>query len=470
MLFVLLLALLAASAEGLRSPLGRPFPTKTRRVVPGIAGDALFLTPYIKAGQLEKARSLSKVEGLTGSDVESYTGYLTVNDKYNSNMFFWFFPAKDADPTEAPVALWLQGGPGGSSMYGLFVENGPFTVDADLNLVPRNLTWVNTHNMLYIDNPVGTGFSFTEDDAGYATNEEDVGRDLYSALTQFFTLFDSYQSNDFYITGESYAGKYIPAAAYTIHLENPAAELKINLKGVAIGDGLVDPINQLDYGDMLYGVGLVDAEQRNYFTEAANKTASLISQGRYLDAFNAWDEILNGDTIPYSTYYKNVTGFDNYFNYLYPVNPYDSVPFDQYLNQPATRQAIHVGDKPFNDGQTVEDHLLADMMNSSKPMVAAILDGGYRVMIYNGQLDVIIAYTLTEAWLATVDWHGAEAYGSAERYIWRVEDEIAGYVRVVDNLHEVMVRNAGHMLPSDQPEWSYKLINMFTQPSSPKWQ
>jgi len=297
-----------------------------------------------------------------------------------------------------------------------------------------------------------------------------VGRDLYSALTQFFTLFDSYQSNDFYITGESYAGKYIPAAAYTIHLENPAAELKINLKGVAIGDGLVDPINQLDYGDMLYGVGLVDAEQRNYFTEAANKTASLISQGRYLDAFNAWDEILNGDTIPYPTYYKNVTGFDNYFNYLYPVNPYDSVPFDQYLNQPATRQAIHVGDKPFNDGQTVEDHLLADMMNSSKPMVAAILDGGYRVMIYNGQLDVIIAYTLTEAWLATVDWHGAEAYGSAERYIWRVEDEIAGYVRVVDNLHEVMVRNAGHMLPSDQPEWSYKLINMFTQPSSPKWQ
>ena len=106
--------------------------------------------------------------------------------------------------------------------------------------------------MLYIDNPVGTGFSFTDSDAGYANNEDDVARDLYSALDQFFTLFGSYRANDFYVTGESYAGKYVPAISYKIHQENAVAKRKINLKGLAIGDGLCDPINQLDYGHFLY--------------------------------------------------------------------------------------------------------------------------------------------------------------------------------------------------------------------------
>ena len=174
--------------------------------------------------------------------------------------------------------------------------------------------------------------------------------------------------------------------------------------------------------------------------------------------------ILNGDKTPYPTYYYNVTGFVNYFNYLYPIDPNDisTNPYNDFLNLPATRASIHVGNMPFSDGSDVETCLLADMMNSSKPMVAGVLDGGYKVMIYSGQLDVIIAYTLTEQWLTSVEWHGAEQYRDAERYIWREDGEIAGYVRVADNLHEVMVRNSGHMLPSDQPEWGYALITKFT--------
>ena len=180
--------------------------------------------------------------------------------------------------------------------------------------------------------------------------------------------------------------------------------------------------------------------------------------------FQAWDVILNGDKTPYPTYYYNVTGFVNYFNYLYPIDPNDisTNPYNDFLNLPATRASIHVGNTPFSDGSDVETCLLSDMMNSSKPMVAGVLDGGYQVMIYSGQLDVIIAYTLTEQWLASVEWHGAELYRTAERLIWREEGEIAGYVRVADNLHEVMVRNSGHMLPSDQPEWGYALITKFT--------
>ena len=135
------------------------------------------------------------------------------------------FNAKDA-----PVLLWLQGGPGGSSLFGLFNENGPFQVLDNLEVVKRQTSWTLTHHVIYIDNPVGTGFSFTMLDKCYAQTQENVATDLYDALTQFFVMFPNIAKNDFYVTGESYAGKYVPALAHRIHLLNPTATAKINLK------------------------------------------------------------------------------------------------------------------------------------------------------------------------------------------------------------------------------------------------
>lgn len=87
-------------------------------------------------------------------------------------------------PEDAPVLVWLQGGPGATSMFGLFDEHGPFYLTADLSLKPRDFSWNLIANVIYIDNPVGTGFSFTKTDAGYARNEDQVGKNLYEALLQ----------------------------------------------------------------------------------------------------------------------------------------------------------------------------------------------------------------------------------------------------------------------------------------------
>ena len=430
-------------------------------------GEPLFLTPLIEAGELQQARDQSRVLGLPGpgAGITSHAAFLTVNKELNSNLFFWFIECQQASPREAPVVLWLQGGPGTSSLFGLFVENGPFNADIDLNLVARNLSWSNTHNMLYIDNPVGTGFSFTDDEAGYAMNQEDVARDLYSALTQFFTAFEMFLDNEFYVTGESYGGKYVPAITYKIHTENPTAELAINLMGMAIGNGLVDPINQVDYGDFLYNVGLADAKQRQVFHAFATETVDLINQGDLVSALRLIvTTIASGDS-SHPSYFSNTTGFSNTYNYLLPVNPHDvdTSPFNDFLRLPTTRASIHVGDLPYNEQRNiVSQHLLGDIMNTTKPLVAALLDAGYRVMVYSGQLDVIVAYPLTERWLASLEWHGAEQYRAAERLIWREQGEIAGYVRQVDNLHEVLVRNSGHMVPADQPRAGYALITRFT--------
>ena len=237
----------------------------------------LFLTPLIEAGRLEEARRASKVSLPPGSpDVISHAGYLTVNNAdCGSNMFFWYFPAKfpkrsvnDSNPT----LLWLQGGPGGTSLFGLFAEHGPLVVTKEMKVEERLTAWTLTHNVVYIDNPVGTGYSFTKEDSCYAKDQKDVARDLYQALQQFFTVFPHLRTgSEFYVTGESYAGKYVPAISYKIHQEMQALKQKdpqnyrkdkhfINFRGMAIGDGLCDPVTMTNYGDFLYNIGLIDEQ------------------------------------------------------------------------------------------------------------------------------------------------------------------------------------------------------------------
>ena len=170
-------------------------------------------------------------------------------------MFFWFFPAQNANAS-APVLLWLQGGPGATSLFALFAENGPIQVNNDGSLSERQISWNSQYSLLYIDNPVGTGFSFTDSDQGYTRTETDVANDLYSALTQFFQIYTDYAKSPFYVTGESYAGKYVPSIGYKIHVENqsPAVKVKINLVGLSMGNGWTDPYRQYVYGPLLYQV------------------------------------------------------------------------------------------------------------------------------------------------------------------------------------------------------------------------
>jgi len=98
-------------------------------------------------------------------------------------------------------------------------------------------------------------------------------------------LFPNLDKHDFFIAGESYAGKYVPAISYKIHRENlnDANEI-INLKGLAVGDGFSDPINQIDYSDFLPNVGLIDAKEAQLFKRVADETSQLIHKGEYLNA------------------------------------------------------------------------------------------------------------------------------------------------------------------------------------------
>lgn len=443
-----------------------PYPRYNKYHDGGDPGEPLFLTDLIKAGDLEKAREDAKVQHQDMTAVPSYSGYFTVDKALGANTFFWYFPAKFS-PENASVLLWLQGGPGASSLFGLFSENGPYYITTKGVLKERKYSWHLDHHLIYIDNPVGTGFSFVTDDKGYAKTETDVGNNLYEAVSQFFQLFPNLRSHEFYITGESYAGKYVPALGHTIHERNKHnnSNAHINLVGLAIGNGLSDPQHQMNYGDYLYQLGLIDSNGQHSFAELEKKGIDFINKHNYTAAFDVFDELINMDENPNGSLFKNLTGFPSYFNY---INPSGDAAADQalgkFLQTSITRRAIHVGNQTFHDldGENkVEEHLKADVMQSVAPWVSTLLSF-YRVLIYNGQLDVIVAYPLTENYLKHLKFSGSEQYKTAERLVWHVDGQVAGYVKHAGNLTEVLVRNAGHMVPADQPKWALDLIMRMT--------
>ncbi|XP_069504347.1 probable serine carboxypeptidase CPVL [Ambystoma mexicanum] len=460
----LIMTLLLCSASQWMSPFRQMFKgIKVSMPTKGDPGQPLFLTPYLESGRIQEAQELSLVGPLPGYNTKSYSGYLTVNKTCNSNLFFWFFPAQ-IQPENAPVLLWLQGGPGGTSMFGLFVEHGPYVVNKNLTLSARKFPWSATYSVIYIDNPVGTGFSFTDDDQGFAKDQVDVGRDLYSALTQFFQLFPEYQKNDFYATGESYAGKYVPAIGYYIHTHNPTAKVKINFKGVAIGDGLCDPEVMLGgYAEFLYQAGMADEKQKAVVQQRTDLAVLYIQQEKWVEAFEVFDALLNGDLSEYPSFFQNITGCTNYFNFLRCQEPSDQQYFGSLLSLSEVRKSIHVGNLTFNDGSEVEKHLMSDVMKTIKPWLAVLMDN-YKVLLYSGQLDVIVAAPLTERFLPTVPWSRVKDYQDAERMYWKIcpsDTEVAGYVRQVGEFFQVIVRGGGHILPYDQPERSFDMIHRF---------
>ncbi|CAL1274971.1 unnamed protein product [Larinioides sclopetarius] len=435
---------------------------KTKHELSPDYGHPLFLTPYIRSGNVDKAKNLSRVEKIPNSPkLLSYSGFFTVNEKYNSNIFFWLFPAMNGDP-KAPVILWVQGGPGMSGLFGLFVEHGPYVVDSNLTTKTRSFHWAKSFHVLYVDNPVGTGFSFTDNDYAYPTNQESVARDLYEFLQQFFAVFHEYRNNDFYIAGESYGGKYVPSLAYKIHKEGLSS--KINLKGMAIGNGLCDPETMLDYSPYLYQIGLIDRNQAAVMQNLSDSIREHIRRKEYYEALVEVDKlIIQFNVLPFPSYFTNYTDYRFYYNYLHTKEPEAFHYYKGFINLPQVRKAIHVGNLTFQIGEKAQENLLLDIMQSVKPEVTVIMNH-YKVLFYSGQMDLIIPYPLTVNFLHSVQWENADAYKNADRQIWKIDDgtdRIAGYVHNVGDFYEVLVRDSGHIVPYDQPKVALDLITRF---------
>ncbi|KAL0056912.1 hypothetical protein AAF712_016475, partial [Marasmius tenuissimus] len=179
---------------------------------------------------------------LCDSTVHQHSGYLDIAP--SKHLFFWFFEARNS-PSTAPLILWLNGGPGCSSSIGLFFELGPCTItDGGHNTTINSYSWNQNANIIFLDQPVGVGFSYSESGGG-VNNSVTAGQDLWSFLQLFFHRFPKYLTLPFHIAGESYAGTYIPHFAKVIHDRNQGSRehgyVPINLASLILANGLTSP-------------------------------------------------------------------------------------------------------------------------------------------------------------------------------------------------------------------------------------
>jgi cathepsin A (carboxypeptidase C) len=193
--------------------------------------------------------SSDEVKYLPGLDFKinyrHYSGYLNSTD--GRFLHYWFFESQ-RNPAEDPVVLWLNGGPGCSSVLGLLTEQGPIHVNLDgRTLYPNDNAWNLVSNVIFLEAPAGVGFSY-KNDKQYNTNDDEVAEANYVALQSFFEKFPQFKNNDFYVTGESYGGIYVP----TLSVNILRGKADINFKGFAVGNGFLD-VNRLGNSVIYFG-------------------------------------------------------------------------------------------------------------------------------------------------------------------------------------------------------------------------
>ncbi|KAF5192056.1 Carboxypeptidase [Thalictrum thalictroides] len=389
------------------------------------------------------------------------SGYLPINSTSKSAIFYTYYEAqKPISPLpQTPILIWLQGGPGCSSMIGNFYELGPWRVTSSYDehhipiLKPNPGSWNNLFGLLFIDNPIGTGFSIASTTQEIPKDQETVGKHLFIAIRKFVALNTSFNSRPIYITGESYAGKYVPAIGYYILHQNSRLRLsqQVNLKGVAIGNGLTDPITQVaTHAETAYYIGLINEKQRLQLEEFQNEAVKFVQEGKWSNATDARNKVLS--TL------QNMTGLATLYDYR-RKKPYRTDLVDEFLANEEVKKAlgfpISINWEDCSD--TVADVLHEDVMKSVKFMVEELLKKT-KVLLYQGQFDLRDGVVTTEAWINTLKWDGLEKYLNAERIVWTIKGNVAGYVQRWGSLSEVLVSGAGHLVPADQAVSSQAMI------------
>ncbi|XP_070150580.1 retinoid-inducible serine carboxypeptidase [Polyergus mexicanus] len=394
---------------------------------------------------------------------EQEWGYVQVRPY--ANMFWWLYytTADVKSYYDKPLIIWLQGGPGGSSTaYGNFEELGP--LDTDLN--PRNYTWVKDYNILFIDNPVGAGFSYGQNKSAFATTNAQIASDLLECIRGFYKQLPQFKPVPTYITTESYGGKMGAEFALVWDRAQKAGAIESNLKGIALGDPWISPIDSvMTWAPYLLNIGMVDTADFNEIDAAANSTKDKIEKGQWTEALVdcsytqaiILEKTCNVDVYNILTKKKcnsslvspqNVLLFDEdmYRNFV----QIETQTLESLMNGPV-KKALGLNVTHGNQSEIVRKSLMEDFMKPVTNIVEELLnETNLNVYIYNGQLDLIVDTPGTLLWVEKLEW--AQWWKWLPREPLLSEDGfLEGFLKIWDKFCMYWVNRAGHMVPRDNP-------------------
>ncbi|KAL1558493.1 Serine carboxypeptidase-like 48 [Salvia divinorum] len=398
-------------------------------------------------------------------DLGHHAGYYKLPHTKDARMFYFFFESRSSKAD--PVVIWLTGGPGCSSELALFYENGPFYITSNISLGWNDFGWDKVSNLIYVDQPTGTGFSYSSDDEDMRHDEEGVSNDLYDFLQAFFKEHPQFLKNDFYITGESYAGHYIPAFAARVHQGNKDKQgLHVNLKGFAIGNGLTNPeIQYKAYTDYALDMKLIQQADYNRMKktvsdcEQAIKLCGADGGSSCLAAYMVCNRIFN--------HIVDLSGGKNYYDIRKKCEGdlcYDFSNMEDFLNLKSVRDALGVGDIDFvSCSSTVYEAMVTDWMRNLEVGIPAMLEDGIKLLVYAGEYDLICNWLGNSRWVHAMEWSGQKKFAAAATQPFSVDGAEAGQQKGYGPLTFLKVHDAGHMVPMDQPKASVEMLRRWMQ-------
>mmetsp|Transcript_32036 Transcript_32036/g.54028 ORF Transcript_32036/g.54028 Transcript_32036/m.54028 type:complete len:358 (+) Transcript_32036:561-1634(+) len=351
--------------------------------------------------------------------------------------------------------------------------------------------------MIYLESPKGVGFSYCEGatkSSDCVNTDESTAQDAYEFLVNFFAAYPEYSKNKFYITGESYAGIYIPMLIQQIDADPLKASL--NFKGAAIGNGcwgntvgtcaFSSPEAQAISAAFYYGHGMysqalkqeIDAACGDFSSlnlRCLSKLAEMEEQIGTFDIYNIYDECgaddrrrrasaaqgglqrvreaLSAARVTVST----EASFSVSAGYSQALNDYEcgaESAMSAWLSEASVVEALHVkADTPGMQYQKTATDLL--------PLYAELINK-HQMLIYSGDTDGCVPYVGTEAWTrglnftVTNDWHQWFAKPDMEHSLHK-----AGYAVTFDKFQFVTINGAGHMVPQFQPGFATEMFNKF---------
>lgn len=391
----------------------------------------------------------------TRRGVQTYSGYIP-NDR-NQSMFFWLFEARN-NPDTAPLVVFLNGGPGSSSMLGLFQENGPCWIKRDSSGLEDNIySWSESANMLYLDQPVGTGFSFGTTNVSTSL-EAAVG--VYNALQLFYSdpIFSKFVGRDFGLWTESYGGHYGPVLADLFLKMNSrvtqTGNFIIPIKTLGIGNGLTSPLAQYPkyttYADTNPYRRIISPVEIKNLTDSYNSPGgckSLIVECQKTlkpARCSTAQEACNNDILIPAAGNASFYDVRNDDPDPYPPN---LVPL---LTQKGFQRAIGAETNWTESSDAVYENFFesGDWMIDCSSQLEHVIDAGIRTLIYAGDADYVVNYMGVEAMMDNLNTKFSEKYRQQKFREWVIDGEVAGIYKNAETLSYIRVFGAGHKVPA----------------------
>ncbi|KAG1768829.1 Alpha/Beta hydrolase protein [Suillus occidentalis] len=415
----------------------------------------------------------------------SWAGLLPISSSPNETrqLYFWFFPPGPEGSLD-DLIFWTNGGPGCSSLEGLLQENGPLSWSwGQAKPTVNQQSWTNLSSVLWVEQPVGTGFS---QGIPNAQNEDDVAAQLVGFMQQFLEVFSELKGKKLYLTGESYAGTYVPYIANYIY-ENPTL-LDLSLQGIWISDPLMswdvvqEEIPAVDFVNKYAGLFSFNQTYMNYL----EKKAAVCNYTGYMDKYVTYPPTgllpLPGDSVEFA---PGCDVWDDIFYNALIINPafdvyriWDTYPilwdvlgfpgsFAQtqspiYFNRRDVKKAIHAPvDTEWSECSNINVFPNGD--NSLPPaftVLPNVIEKNQRTVIVHGLADFILIADGTRIVLQNMTWNGLQGFQTPIANDSFIVDGVGAYgtMHSERGLTYYEVALSGHMIPQFAPVAAFQIM------------